>query len=1773
MKLHRLLALLLSLAMVLPMTVTMLPASAEESAVAELPTETQTVPVETAGLTKTKAWDFSDASQLSDFSLYQSATSAFAVADGVLVPNGTDGEVKAILTDTPEKLQSVSVDILPGESGNIYGGLYFGASNAANEQDAINSQVFLIKSDYDPAGWSDAINRIDVVQGQFNNGWKHINTVVSETGNKNALFSGSKQALNLKLVFGGEVVLLTLSLVSNSAKYIQLMYEIDAELLDGQLGLRALGSDTKFDNLKIAYSEPLSEGTTAYDFENSAQLSDFQLYQPAVHSGRMNANKTGSSLTFWEAVLNEKYTDIQSVSVNMYNAETDRFFGGFFVGSTDKNLDIAFGCRRGDKSRNEIRVHTGTGHMTARTDAAGAEYSDGKFFTAKFNPVNLTLQFESDKIVATVTNLDDTSKTFSYNYSFDFTKFTGEIGLVSDNSALSFDDLQITYGDGQTVSWNFDDRSQEEDFTVYAPLNSNVHVADGNAVFPNTKSDNLGGELVLQKQFENVKSLYVEISQIQNKMIGGFYLGGLDMVIMAGGAQNNSLGFFVTSSYTNHTINKPVYDKRGAFFSGGNTRETISLTLEFETDKIIATMARLDGQVTPLVKEIAVDMSQFNGEIALVNQNGSLKMDNLKITENVSVPDGPVSYDFEAAEQLSDFTIYDPSEFGISLADGNAVFPNTKSDNLGGELVLQKQFENVKSLYVEISQIQNKMIGGFYLGGLDMVIMAGGAQNNSLGFFVTSSYTNHTINKPVYDKRGAFFSGGNTRETISLTLEFETDKIIATMARLDGQVTPLVKEIAVDMSQFNGVIGLVNQNGSLKMDNLVITCDTETEVTPNTETIYHNKGYNFLETDRWSWELTKPLYTGIYTMEAWVKVPKGIADSKMGYIISNNTYHQVPPYAVLKMNTYGRPSLMCAYEGETGTEYIADVDLRTGQWTHLAYTYDIEKDVVKCYINGEVVETWTGKDLRPMEYNQTITPFNPHVIGAFRNNEAIPIAQKFPGWIADVRLWNRALSDTEINDSMMTQYTQPRDGLLFNAPLDELVNDQFLDYSGNDIAVAETKYKQYNWVEDTSTPGAYSMIVVPDPQIMAQYYPDKLDAMYQWIADNREKENIQAVMTVGDMANHCGSENEWVQAREAVDHLPADLPFIAAPGNHDYDNNSTQGVRDALTLMNQYFPMSYFERYPTEFGAMSRDLGLEDNVANTWQAFEVNGNKYLILALEFKPANDALAWASEVVESHPDHQVIVITHSLVERWGTLPGVRTNNNDPDYKNTPIELWDKFVSQHENIIMTFSGHAYNKYIVRRVDVGVNGNNVHQFLVDAQMVDAWIGAVGMLCMLRFNEDGTLCNISYYSPLKDMCLEEESIFTIELPKQEKSDVAQVGEQTYTTVTEAVANGNMVKLLASTDEAITVSSDVTIDLAGNNLSNVTVSEGAKLNLIDSTATYSGTKGSAAVTGSVEKFVELEDKKYMVIGENGVYTPHRYYVGITHVSLDTATTGFGYKAQFRGDEAVQAQIADIGYDLWLTEDRVVTRTANFKNALTLRLKNFDVENYGETPVNAKAFMTLVDGTKLESNIHSYSMRSMVEGINEAYESFGTEKLTAAAKMILKYETMESWNVANILTALQPKAAVESVTVENQEMTIYGGSAATLTLTGANKFTVQDTVESLQDNPYANWIADYYVTMDAEAQEGLFLAGNYGSYGWIAIPVAAGQTYTQVPVVATLLDTTITYADMVNLVGTFTCGVADTQSANTGATVTVELRLTNPEDPAETIAIKTITLSL
>jgi len=93
-----------------------------------------------------------------------------------------------------------------------------------------------------------------------------------------------------------------------------------------------------------------------------------------------------------------------------------------------------------------------------------------------------------------------------------------------------------------------------------------------------------------------------------------------------------------------------------------------------------------------------------------------------------------------------------------------------------------------------------------------------------------------------------------------------------------------------------------------------------------------------------------------HSYEAWVKVEKGAPASELGVIAGNYKNGSTHSYG-MEVRANGNPFLWLGYGGEGTNQRISfdKVDLRTGEWTHVAITHDSQ--TAYCYINGELVQT------------------------------------------------------------------------------------------------------------------------------------------------------------------------------------------------------------------------------------------------------------------------------------------------------------------------------------------------------------------------------------------------------------------------------------------------------------------------------------------------------------------------------------------------------------------------------------------------------------------------------------------------------------------------------------------------------------------------------------------------------------------------------------------------------------------------------------------------
>lgn len=143
--------------------------------------------------------------------------------------------------------------------------------------------------------------------------------------------------------------------------------------------------------------------------------------------------------------------------------------------------------------------------------------------------------------------------------------------------------------------------------------------------------------------------------------------------------------------------------------------------------------------------------------------------------------------------------------------------------------------------------------------------------------------------------------------------------------------------------------------------------------------------------------------TNKLTIEAWVKYG---TISEFPRIVGKD---RSTAYS-LRINWAGKIELAGKFGGVMqGNNLFSTTGFSSGQWTHIAATYDGQ--IIRYYINGQPAGTATPNPAGPLSINNS-----PLYIGAESPGGSYP----FPGDIDEVRVWNRVLSEQEIKASYNT---------------------------------------------------------------------------------------------------------------------------------------------------------------------------------------------------------------------------------------------------------------------------------------------------------------------------------------------------------------------------------------------------------------------------------------------------------------------------------------------------------------------------------------------------------------------------------------------------------------------------------------------------------------------------------------------------------------------------------------------------------------------------------
>ncbi|MBQ8359568.1 MAG: bacterial Ig-like domain-containing protein [Oscillospiraceae bacterium] len=289
-----------------------------------------------------------------------------------------------------------------------------------------------------------------------------------------------------------------------------------------------------------------------------------------------------------------------------------------------------------------------------------------------------------------------------------------------------------------------------------------------------------------------------------------------------------------------------------------------------------------------------------------------------------------------------------------------------------------------------------------------------------------------------------------------------------------------------------------------------------------------------------------------------------------------------------------------------------------------------------------------------------------------------------------------------------------------------------------------------------------------------------------------------------------------------------------------------------------------------------------------------------------------------------------------------------------------------------------------------------------------------------------------------------------------------------YTDLSTAVQNtaaSSELTLLQNVEADVTVDKDLYLDLNGNTITGtVTVSEGCTLYGMDhqtddfTVADGLGYGVIGTIIGNVVA-IPVEENGYLMLGDDtdddGVADQnvsfHRVDLNLTDMTLraksdeeETCNPSMYYKSNFAGDEIVKANVKTFGVALSLVEEpnadnmgvtnkfswfdgKDFVAGGNDNDATSTLLHGIMKEENGRLtktsnatrPIYGRAYMQLDDGSYVFGASYAGNLKTLVEGVNDKWDSCTAEQKQAVLTMYVTYERiMKNWDIPAIIKAAE-----------------------------------------------------------------------------------------------------------------------------------------------------------
>lgn len=271
---------------------------------------------------------------------------------------------------------------------------------------------------------------------------------------------------------------------------------------------------------------------------------------------------------------------------------------------------------------------------------------------------------------------------------------------------------------------------------------------------------------------------------------------------------------------------------------------------------------------------------------------------------------------------------------------------------------------------------------------------------------------------------------------------------------------------------------------------------------------------------------------------------------------------------------------------------------------------------------------------------------------------------------------------------------------------------------GGTASVSDTVRIQLSSYATLAQPGAtsdgwFTLATIPDTQEEVYSSADtRFIDRSKWLVAHKQALDLRFVAHTGDVVNwDTPAHDQYAIARAATVPLDnAGIPYQLSIGNHDtYATGPGGSARDPArtyeylrltTTFNSYWAPSAYLALAGQFEA-----GKVDNVYST---FDAEGAHWLVLDLELWPRVAVVTWAANVIAAHPNHNVIIHTHSFLDSNAEITGAGRSQTKWEYGDcSPQYVFDRLVAPYPNVKVVTSGHVGGA--TSRVITTASGNHV--------------------------------------------------------------------------------------------------------------------------------------------------------------------------------------------------------------------------------------------------------------------------------------------------------------------------------------------------------------------------------------------------------------------------------------------------------------------------------